>query len=257
MFVRPLKDPKKILAESGAIISGDHFVYKAGTHGEAYINKEKFAMMGALKLKEVIDNAASAIIRFNSSDKEVGIAGPAMGAITYALTMAVALEEYYELQKVKDDLTLNGKTTRNFYPELFFPARTELKEDSTGKRIHVIPEKLKADYEGKSFIIFEDIVNNGTTIREVKELLEKEVNARIIGVICIADRGGQTAKSLGVEQYSPLMRVNMAQHKAIECPLCAKGVPINTVLGKGKNWVNLFGQPPYKSGTDFSAFWEK
>ncbi len=32
-------------------------------------------------------------------------------------------------------------------------------------------------------------------------------------------------------------------------------VPINTVLGKGKTWVAMFGQPPYSEGKDFSALW--
>ena len=119
--------------------------------------------------------------------------------------------------------------------------------------------KLKPNYKGQPFIIIEDIVNNGTTISEVRELFEKEVGGEILAALCIVDRGGQTSESLGIKQYFPLMRVDMIQHDARNhaCPLCLKGVPINTQLGKGKSWVNLFGQPPYARDTDFSALWKQ
>lgn len=236
-----MKKWEKILASSGATITGDHFVYKAGTHGEAYIDKERFAFMGAANLAEVIEAAAHNFLRNGpdfKGEELVGVLGPAMGAISYSLTMAMALEKIIKI------------------PLIFFPARTELVADATGKKIHVIPDKLKLRYKKCSFIIFEDIVNNGTTIKEVRKLLEEDVGARVLGATCIVDRGGQTAESLGVEWYAPLLKVNMVQHQPKDCPLCKEAKPINTILGKGERWVNLFGQPPYASEKDFVTFWE-
>lgn len=232
---------KKILADLKAIIDGDHIVYKAGTHGMAYIDKEKFSQVGAGKLagllRRVVSNAISKGIVLADTEP-IGVIGPAYGAIPYALTVAEEFEN-----------ALQGTT--------FFPARTELVVDTSGKKIHVIPEKLQGFYSGKKFVALEDIVNNGTTLRELKPPLEA-IGAKIIAALAVADRGGQTTESLGIEQYFPLMRVDMAQYDARghKCPLCEKGVPINTVLGKGERWVKLFGQPPYDSKTDFSKFWE-
>ncbi len=133
-----------------------------------------------------------------------------------------------------------------------------METDVAGKKVHVIPEKFHVAYQGKPFIIVEDIVNNGTTIREGKAVCVKQVDGEVIAALSIAERGGQTTESLGVPQFFPLMRVNMVQYdvKKAVCPLCEAGIPINTILGKGKRWIELFGQPPYNPRADFSEFWK-
>jgi orotate phosphoribosyltransferase len=228
-----------ILSSAKAVVDNDHFVYKAGTHGSAYINKERFPFLGARNLENILIEVAQNAVRNGldlGGETSIGIIGPAMGATPYPLTLAIAFEK--------------------LFPELtFFPARTELETDRDGKRTHIIPEKLAADYKDSCFIIFEDIVNNGTTIREVNELFSKI--GRVKAALCIVDRGGQNCQTLGVSQYYPWLRVDMTQYDARDCPLCKRGTPVNTVLGKGKVWTNLFGQPPYPADKDFSAFWEK
>jgi orotate phosphoribosyltransferase len=229
----------EILSSANAIMDNDHFVYKAGTHGSAYINKEKFPFLGARNLENILVATAENAVRNGlnlQGETSVGIIGPAMGATPYPLTLAVAFEKL-------------------FPGIIFFPARTELEIDKDGKKIHIIPEKLLSDYKGRCFMIFEDIVNNGTTIREVTNLFAGI--ARVKAAICIADRGGQTAKSLGIAEYYPWLRVDMTQYDAKKCPICARETPINVVLGKGNVWVKLFGQPPYPKDRDFSSFWGK
>jgi len=216
----------EVLLKSEALIDGDHFVYKAGTHGAAYINKEKFPFVGALNLTRLIGEVATKAVNQGlnlGGAKSVGIIGPAMGAIPYSLTLAEAFEKL-----------ISGV--------IFFPARTELKEGETGNKIHVIPDKQKDLYRNSIFVISEDITNNGTTIREVRKLFESELGVRVVAAVCFVDRGGQTANSLGIDQYFPLLRVDMEQRdvRKHQCPLCKEGKPINTVLGKGKRWVELF-----------------
>ena len=75
----------------------------------------------------------------------MGIIGPAYGAIPCSLVLSAYFEEQ------RPDI-------------LFFPARTQLAEDG-GRKRHIIPDKLLKEYKNGVFIINEDIVNNGTTIR--------------------------------------------------------------------------------------------
>ncbi len=235
-------DVDQILQKSGAVVSG-HLVYKAGTHGVYYIDKERYVNLSARELSTLIREVGlDAIVKglqFPVGVERVGVIGPAMGAIAYTLTLAECLEESFPAIK-------------------FFPARSELEIDSSGKKIHAIPDKLLPLYQNGFFVIVEDIVNNGTTIREVKKLFEDVAGAQIIAAMCTVDRGGQTLESLGVEQYFPLKRIHMEQWdpRKEPCPLCEQCLPITTALGKGSRWVQLFGDPPYPSGTDFSAFWE-
>jgi len=236
-----MNDKGRFIEESGAVIKG-HFVYKARwSHGNLYINKEKFPGMGARKLVALIrrvgHNALISGLNFGKVEK-VGIIGPAYGAIPFSLTLAAYFEE-----QIPDIL--------------FFPARTELVIDDKGRKIHVIPDKLLADYQDGIFVIHEDIVNNGTTIRETAKLFREAANAQIIAATCFVDRGGQTVETLGIGQYYPYFAKKMEQFDVRKepCPYCLTGVPITIEIGKGKEWVAMFGHPPYPEDVDFSVFW--
>ncbi len=232
----------KFIEESGAVIEG-HFVLKAGwAHGDLYIDKENFPKMGARKFVKLIHqvgaNALSSGLDFGEA-KRVGIIGPAYGAIPCSLVLSAYFEEQ------RPDIS-------------FFPARTQLAEDG-GRKRHIIPDKLLKEYKNGVFIINEDIVNNGTTIREAAKLFQEKAQARVIAAMCFVDRNGLTAEGLGVEKYYPYFVKEMKQYDVREgsCPQCQAGIPITTDIGKGAEWVNMFGQPPYPKGMDFSKFWKK
>ncbi len=93
------KDIQKALAESGALIDNDHFVYKAGTHGPAYIDKEKFSLIGARNfvnlLNQVARNAVKSGLQIKAEHTMIGVIGPAYGAICFAPTIAAVLEEEF------------------------------------------------------------------------------------------------------------------------------------------------------------------
>lgn len=238
-----LNQPIKFCRWSNGLHEHDHFVFKAGyMHGDSYIDKNQFLHIGPHAIFNVIGDTVrnAAQLCFNIGQyPEVGVMTPAYGAIPFSLAVAWHLEE--------------------IFPSIrFFPARTEL-ETVAGRKVHRIPKKFIEKYKRKPFIVFEDIVNNGTTCREVKGVLENQAGAEVIAVICLLNRGGQTAETLGVEQFFPRMELTLPQWdlRTGVCPECEQGVPINTKIGKGQEWVNMFGQPPYPEGTDFSAFWKE
>lgn len=238
-----MSDFLSILESTGAMVRNDHFVFKAGyMHGDLYVNKEDFPKMGAITLvrlmRAMVANAVNAGLSFQGVE-EVGVIGPAYGAIPYALPVAFFLE--WKFPGIR-----------------FFPARTELKEEN-GRKTHYIPEKLLLDYQGKIFVGVEDIVNNGTTCREVVNLFARDARADVKAFLCLVNRGKQTASSLGLQGFYPLTNPDLQQFDLLEvpCPLCQQGIPINTKLGKGAEWVKMFGQPPYPEGMDFSSFWQK
>ncbi len=233
MEVYNLKTFKQILADNAVIATDDIYVYKSGFIGNAYINKEALAPLGANVVSNCLcgmtQNALDNGLSFKSDTKNVLIIGPAYGAISYPPTVAFYLHALFP--KIK-----------------FITARTEL--NSNGK--HFIPEKLNPLFVmADEFIIVEDIVNQGTTIHEVVALLPDLVNS----VICLADRGNNVAKDLGINNFYPFLSVEMEQFDPRVNPsLLNSGRQINTVLGKGKMWVEAFGQPPYGDDVDFSTF---
>jgi orotate phosphoribosyltransferase len=206
------------------------------------VNKEKFVKMGAIAfvrlIRAMVVNAVHQGLSFHGVE-EVGVVGPAYGAIPYALPVACFLE--WKFPGIR-----------------FFPARTQLKEKN-GRDVHYIPEKLIPDYQGRTFVGIEDIVNNGNTCREVSAVFRKQADAEVKVFLCLVNRGKQTASSLGLQGFYPLTNPDLQQFNLLEasCPLCQRGIPINTKLGKGAEWVKMFGQPPYPEGMDFSSFWQK
>jgi len=229
------------LRDVDAFVEG-HFVYKSGLHGNMYIDKERLGRLGGRKMNDIlIAIAINAVVRKNmnfKSESTVTIIGPAFGAINYTLSICNFLEDAYKTSRVN-----------------FRPGRTQLREDG---KTHYFPEKLLDIYaESDEFIVIEDIVNLGSTIREIDALTKATFGKPVSRAMCIVNRGGQTAQSMGIEEFYPLLDVCMQQHD----PRTPAGLAkinelgqINLKLGKGSGWVKLFGQPPYAAGTDFSAY---
>jgi orotate phosphoribosyltransferase len=233
-------DIAKMLRETKAVAEG-HFVYKARhNHGTGYVDKDMFPFIGAQNLVEILESEAEKALRMGldlSRHKKVCLMTPAYGAIKLGLPIAAYLER--------------RTSTKVFVIE------TEIEKDANGKKYHIIPENQKKRVMGIPLIGKEDIVNNGTTLIEIRILSESELETHMIAAMAIIDRGGQTTRTLGIPGYYPYMRIDMTQHdiRTGPCPQCVAGIPINTDLGKGKEFVAMFGQPPYDPGTDFSKFW--
>jgi orotate phosphoribosyltransferase len=89
---------------------------------------------------------------------------------------------------------------------------------------------------GRKVLIVEDVLTTGGSVRKVIELA-KNLKAHVAGVGALCNRGGITQESLQVPLFFPLLTVDLASWSAEECPLCKKGVPINTQVGKGKEFL--------------------
>ncbi len=74
-------------------------------------------------------------------------------------------------------------------------------------------------------LVVEDIVTTGTSVFELLDALKQEkAEGRIVGVAYLVDRSGGKAQ-FGVPQ-EPLMRLDLPNWAADECPLCKQGVPL-------------------------------
>ncbi|MFC1629796.1 phosphoribosyltransferase family protein [Patescibacteria group bacterium] len=86
-------------------------------------------------------------------------------------------------------------------------------------------------------LVVDDVLTTGGSVRGVVEAVRK-LGGYVVGVGVIANRGQVTAKDVGdVSELFALADVTMDSYPEKECPLCKKGVPINTVLGKGQEFL--------------------
>ncbi len=77
---------KQILAETGAVITGSHFVYASGLHGEAYVNKDA-VYSNPRNIRELCRMMAN---DFRREGVEV-VVGPVAGGVALSMETALAL----------------------------------------------------------------------------------------------------------------------------------------------------------------------
>lgn len=106
---------------------------------------------------------------------------------------------------------------------------------------------LKRGYDklvmGQNVLIVEDVLTTCTTIRKVVEAVHR-YEGNIVGVMALCNRGGVTASDVGdVPRLDALVNLTLESWGVANCPLCEQGVPINTTVGKGAEYVARHGQP--------------
>ena len=120
----------------------------------------------------------------------------------------------------------------------------------TGKPIYsVIAEKTHNDTDGFLFkrgydeyvrgrrvLVVEDVLTTGGSVRKVVDLV-RATGGSVVGVAALCNRGGVTAEKLAAPILHQLITLSLDTWEAADCPLCRDGVPVNTDLGKGKEFL--------------------
>jgi orotate phosphoribosyltransferase len=195
------------LAHCRAIITGSHFVYASGKHGSAYVNKDAVYP----HVDEISSICLYMIENFSKDGVEVVI-GPAQGGIILAQWTAF----HFNFSRDKPVLAVFA--------------------DKSGDKDYVIKRGYDKLIAGKKVLVVEDIITTGGSAKAVVALV-KAAGGSVVGVSAICNRGAVTAEQLGVDKFCPLIELQLEDYPASECPLCQKGIPVRTDLGKGKEFL--------------------
>ncbi len=185
-----------IMRDCQAILTDGHFVYTSGRHGSVYINKDA-VYPHTYKIAELGAFIAQHLCQF---DVDV-VAGPALGGIIMS-------------QWTAHHLGVPGVFAERREGELVFARGYD--KFLKGKRVAVV----------------EDILTTGLSARQTVEAVEA-AGGTVVAVCALFNRGGIKASELGAPELSSLIEMQFDDYAADECPLCAKGIPINTDVGKG------------------------
>lgn len=198
----------KILSEVGALITDSHIVYTSGRHGNAYVNKDALyphTDKTALLCKEIAQRVKDINIEI--------VAGPTIGGVILSQWVAHFLSE------------ISGKKSLAVFSE----------EDAEKNRF------FKRGYDklipGKNVLIVEDILTTGGSAKKVIEAV-KNCGGKPAGCAVLCNRGGVGKDDLGVPFLDALVNISLDSWDEKECPLCLKGVPVNTNVGKGLEFIN-------------------
>lgn len=203
-----MKDIVKLLKSIGAIITDSHFVYTSGKHGSVYLRKDILYPY----TKKTSDVCKLIADKFKGQDIDV-VVGPSIGGIILSQWTA------YHLSKFKK--------------KEVFGVFTEKDENSD--------QIFKRDYDklikGKKILIVEDLTTTGGSVKKVVNSVGK-AGGIVISVCVMVNRDPEkvTSKSVGAP-LSSLGIFKAESFGADECPLCKKNVPINTIVGHGKKYL--------------------
>ncbi len=206
----------KELEHIGAVLRG-HFVGTSGVHLDTYVNKDVVYWRPQL-LQKMCGQIAT---RFRGHVEVV--VGPEKGGILLSQWVGWWLGSWNE---------------RDFWCQEVLAVYAE--KEGNGFAFKRGSEPLLM---GKKVGIVEDVLTTGGSVRKVVEAVGKAGGiVTHVGAIC--NRGNVKDSDFGITPPSQpphlysLIQLNLPSWSPEECPLCQQGIPINTDVGKGREFVN-------------------
>ncbi len=197
-----------ILEKTGAIVENSHFVYISGKHAPTYINKDYiFPHISYIsRIAEIIAE------KYKDSPVEI-VAGPSMGGIILSQWTA------YHLGLLKNKEILSVYTEKQ-------PDKNQIFTRGYGKFV-----------KGKNVLVVEDIVTTGGSVKKVINSV-KGAGGKVVAACAIVNKDPLNINPsfIGAPfDYLTVLGMDVWDEK--DCPLCKEGVPINTMLGHGKKYL--------------------
>lgn len=205
----------KILKKVGAILEDDHFVYTSGKHGSVYINKDFLY----LHTKETSQIGKMFAEKFKHKTIDV-VAAPAVGG-----TILCTWTAYYLSRLIRKDVL-------SVYTEKDKGTTTSAAESK-----QIFRRGYDRFIKGKKVLVLEDLTTTGISVKHTVEAV-KNAGGKVVAVGVMINRNPKdvNAKFVGAPFYSLGVFPAKAFDKK-DCPLCKKGVPINTKIGHGKKFL--------------------
>lgn len=198
----------EILKKVGAIITDDHLVGTSGRHMSVYINKDALFPHPA----EASKVGKLFAEKYQHRNIEVVVA-PAMGGIILSQWTAFHLSK------------LEGKEIFGVYTE------------KTSENGQIFKRGYDAFVKGKRVLVIEDLTTTGGSVKKVVDTV-REAGGEVIEVCVMVNRDEKLVNEQSMGAPFAALGIFPAESFAEEnCPLCKKGVPINTKVGHGKAFL--------------------
>lgn len=195
------------ILESIGAIRGGHFVLANGNHSDRYVDKNRLFAQ-----PRITEWMSEELARFARTLPPEIVVGPAIGGALLAQRIAFQLGR------------LPKREVRFAYAE----------KDGN---IFVLKRGYDQLVARKRVLVVDDVINTGASVREVVKAV-RAAGGIVKTVVALCNRGGATAEDIGEElALHVLLELSLQQWPAEECPLCAEGVPVNTDVGHGAEFV--------------------
>jgi orotate phosphoribosyltransferase len=204
---------RQILVEAGAVLTGDHFVYVTGDHGDGWIDKDVIFPRTDIT-SELCHMLAEAV-------GHIGIdyvCGPATGGLIVSQWTGHHLGVPSLFAQHDDDVA---------------------RADAAGGALRP-PFVLARGYDqlvcGARVLVVDDVINTGHSIRQTADAVA-DAGGEVVAAAALCTRGNTTAEDLRCSEFVYLTEILIPSWPAAECRLCTEGVPINTRCAHGQDFL--------------------
>ena len=199
----------RMFREVGALISDDHLVYASGKHGSDYFDKDRMYP----HTHQISRLCQSIAMSFAGSGVEAVVA-PEKGGIILSQWVAYHLSE------------MTGREVLAFYAEKTEEGGFIIKR---GNARAILP--------GKKVLVVEDVLTTGGSVKKVIEAVIA-LGCELVGLGVLCNRGQVKPEDVAnPARMVALLDLALPMYDEADCPFCKEGRPINTVLGKGKEYL--------------------
>lgn len=198
----------KAMRRADAFLQG-HFVLASAKHGAMYVNKD--ALYPNVELIDALCREMASLVKDLHPSLVVG---PEKGGIILSTRVASHLSAPVLGQEFAVRAVFAEKGGEGFVFQRGYE--------------NLIP--------GSDIVITEDVLTTGGSVEKVVDAV-RSLGGNVLGVVALFNRGGVTAESLGVPYLRSLVNLEVDSWSPDACSLCAQGVPVNTNVGKGKEFL--------------------
>jgi orotate phosphoribosyltransferase len=190
----------EILAECGAVVRDSHVVYTSGKHGSAYVNKD-----AVYPHTDRVAELCVLLADLGRPYRPEVVCGPALGGIILSQWTA----HHLGVLAVYAEKADGGLALRRGYDALV---------------------------RGRRVLVVEDVLTTGGSLRDAVRAVQA-AGGEVVAAVALVNRGGVTAADVGAPVLHALLEVQLDAWDAAACPRCRDGVPIDTAVGKGREFV--------------------
>jgi orotate phosphoribosyltransferase len=197
-----------LLKQTGAVITGGHFVLTSGKHASVYINKDALYTHTSA-VSAVCQQFAEKVMHLQIET----VVGPALGGIILSQWTA------HHLSRLK------GKEVFAVYSE---------KTPHGGQAFTRGYDKFVSN---KNVLVVEDLTSTGGSAKKVVEAI-RAAGGKVAAVCVMVNRNPEevTQAYFGAP-FFPLDTFKVEAYEAADCPMCRSGVPVDTSVGHGKQYL--------------------
>jgi orotate phosphoribosyltransferase len=209
------EEARRVLDGSNAIITGDHFVYVTGEHGDGWIDKDAI-----FPDTQKVSGLAALLAEALAGREFDIVCGPATGGLIVA-------------QWTAHHLGLPSVFAEHAKETGYQPAKA-----SPGPLRP--PFVLRRGYDervrNKRVLVVDDVVNTGESVTETVQAV-RDAGGVPVAVAALCTRGNAGPADVGSDDFVYLVEIEIPSWPAADCRLCREGVPVNTRYAHGADFL--------------------